>query len=109
MELAELLRASNVSAELRGDGTAEIRALAYDSRRVSDGTLFFCFAGEKTDGHDFAPAAVEAGARSNGTPGVRPEYSDTYYAAYVLDPNGNNIEAVFHGDAPTHKGHDRPR
>src|SRR4029079_18740119 len=40
----------------------EIRDLAYDSRRVSDGTLFFCFAGEKTDGHDFAPAAVEAGA-----------------------------------------------
>jgi hypothetical protein len=35
---------------------------------------------------------------------VRTEYSDTYYAAYVLDPNGNNIEAVFHGDAPTRKG-----
>src|SRR4029079_2265371 len=40
----------------------EIRDLAYDSRRVSDGSLFCCFAGEKTDGHDFAPAAVEAGA-----------------------------------------------
>jgi catechol 2,3-dioxygenase-like lactoylglutathione lyase family enzyme len=52
----------------------------------------------------FHAAALEAGARDNGAPGLRTEYSDTYYAAYVLDPNGNNIEAVFHGDAPTHKG-----
>jgi UDP-N-acetylmuramoyl-L-alanyl-D-glutamate--2,6-diaminopimelate ligase len=62
MELGELLRASGVAAELRGDGSVEIRDLAYDSRRVGSGTLFFCFTGERTDGHDFAPAAVEAGA-----------------------------------------------
>jgi UDP-N-acetylmuramoyl-L-alanyl-D-glutamate--2,6-diaminopimelate ligase len=62
MELGELLRAAGVAADLRGDRTVEIRDLAYDSRRVGDGTLFFCFAGEKTDGHDFAAAAVEAGA-----------------------------------------------
>jgi UDP-N-acetylmuramoyl-L-alanyl-D-glutamate--2,6-diaminopimelate ligase len=62
MELVELLRASGFAADLRGDPAVEIRDLAYDSRRVSDGTLFFCFAGEKTDGHDFAPKAVEDGA-----------------------------------------------
>ena len=62
MELGELLRASGVAADLRGDDSVEIRDLAYDSRRVADGTLFFCFAGEKTDGHEFATAAVEAGA-----------------------------------------------
>src|SRR5436190_144760 len=62
MELGELLRASGVAAELRGDGAVEIGDLAYDSRRVGAGALFFCFAGERTDGHDFAPAAVEAGA-----------------------------------------------
>src|SRR3954470_7748765 len=62
MDLAELIRASDVAAELRGDGTGEIRDLAYDSRRVGSGTLFFCFAGERSDGHDFAAAAVEAGA-----------------------------------------------
>jgi UDP-N-acetylmuramoyl-L-alanyl-D-glutamate--2,6-diaminopimelate ligase len=62
MELGELLTASGVAADLRGESTVEIRELAYDSRRVSSGTLFFCFAGEKTDGHDFAAAAVEAGA-----------------------------------------------
>jgi UDP-N-acetylmuramoyl-L-alanyl-D-glutamate--2,6-diaminopimelate ligase len=62
MELAELLRAAGVDADLRGDGSVEIRDLAYDSRRVAPGTLFFCFPGERTDGHDFAPGAVEAGA-----------------------------------------------
>ena len=62
MELGELLRASGMAAELRGEPSVEIRDLAYDSRRVGPGTLFFCFAGERTDGHDFAAAAVEAGA-----------------------------------------------
>jgi UDP-N-acetylmuramoyl-L-alanyl-D-glutamate--2,6-diaminopimelate ligase len=62
MELGELLRAAGVGAELRGDASVEIRDLAYDSRRVAAGTLYFCFPGERTDGHDFAPAAVEAGA-----------------------------------------------
>jgi UDP-N-acetylmuramoyl-L-alanyl-D-glutamate--2,6-diaminopimelate ligase len=62
MELRELLRASGLAAELRGESSVEIRGLAYDSRQVSDGTLFFCFPGEKTDGHDFAAKAVEAGA-----------------------------------------------
>jgi catechol 2,3-dioxygenase-like lactoylglutathione lyase family enzyme len=57
----------------------------------------------------FHAAALEAGGRDNGAPGVRPEYSATYYAAYILDPNGNNIEAVFHGQAPTEKGNPLPR
>jgi UDP-N-acetylmuramoyl-L-alanyl-D-glutamate--2,6-diaminopimelate ligase len=62
MELGELLRAAGTGAELRGDASVEIRDLAYDSGRVAEGTLFFCFPGERTDGHDFAPAALEAGA-----------------------------------------------
>src|SRR4051794_11209567 len=57
---------------------------------------------EAVDG--FHAAALEAGARDNGAPGLRTQYSDSYYAAYVVDPNGNNIEAVFHGDAPSRKG-----
>jgi catechol 2,3-dioxygenase-like lactoylglutathione lyase family enzyme len=62
---------------------------------------------EAVDG--FHAAAVEAGARDNGAPGIRSQYSDTYYAAYVVDPNGNNIEAVHHGDAPSRRGHDLRR
>jgi catechol 2,3-dioxygenase-like lactoylglutathione lyase family enzyme len=45
----------------------------------------------------FHAAAVAAGYRSNGEPGERPEYHPGYYAAFVLDPDGNNIESVFHG------------
>jgi catechol 2,3-dioxygenase-like lactoylglutathione lyase family enzyme len=41
-------------------------------------------------------AAVAHGATDNGAPGVRPEYSGSYYAAFVLDLDGNNVEAVFH-------------
>jgi predicted lactoylglutathione lyase len=44
----------------------------------------------------FHRAAVEAGYRDNGPPGERPEYHPGYYGAYVLDPDGNNIEVVNH-------------
>ncbi len=48
----------------------------------------------------FYSAAMSAGGRDNGAPGLRPQYDANYYAAYVLDPDGNNIEAVCH-HAPT--------
>ena len=44
----------------------------------------------------FYDAALAAGGRDNGPPGER-DYHPGYYAAYVLDPDGNNVEAVFHG------------
>lgn len=44
----------------------------------------------------FYRAALEAGAKDNGPPGLRPQYSGTYYAAFVIGPDGHNIEAVFH-------------
>lgn len=46
----------------------------------------------------FHTAALAAGGRDNGAPGER-GYHPGYYAAFVLDPDGNNIEAVFHGEA----------
>ena len=45
---------------------------------------------------DFHRAATAAGYRDNGAPGERPVYHPGYYAAYVLDPDGNNVESVFH-------------
>lgn len=42
----------------------------------------------------FHAAALAAGGRDNGKPGLRAEYGASYYAAFVLDPDGNNIEAV---------------
>ena len=44
----------------------------------------------------FHRAATEAGYRDNGPPGERPIYHEGYYGAFVLDPDGNNVEAVFH-------------
>ena len=61
MRLEDLVAATGVEG-IVGDARAEVADLAYDSRRVEPGTLFFCVPGEKADGHEFAPAAVERGA-----------------------------------------------
>ena len=54
-------------------------------------------AGDRTAAVDsFHSAALGAGGRDNGAPGLRPEYHEGYYGAFVLDPDGNNIEAVHH-------------
>ena len=47
----------------------------------------------------FHAAALAAGATDNGAPGVREIYHPNYYGAYVLDPDGNNVEAVCHAPA----------
>ena len=47
----------------------------------------------------FYRAGLAAGGKDNGAPGLRPNYHPGYYAAFLLDPDGNNIEAVFHGPA----------
>jgi catechol 2,3-dioxygenase-like lactoylglutathione lyase family enzyme len=44
----------------------------------------------------FYRAALEAGAKDNGAPGLRPQYHGTYYAAFVIGPDGHNIEVVCH-------------
>ena len=44
----------------------------------------------------FYAAAIAAGATDNGAPGLRPQYHPNYYGAFVLDPDGQNIEAVCH-------------
>lgn len=44
----------------------------------------------------FHAAALAAGGRDNGAPGLRPHYHASYYGAFVFDPDGNNIEAVCH-------------
>jgi len=51
----------------------------------------------------FHAAALAAGGTDNGAPGERP-YHPGYYAAYALDPDGNNVEAVFHGAATRSAG-----
>ena len=45
---------------------------------------------------DFYEAAIAAGGRDNGAPGLREEYHPNYYGAFIIDPDGHNIEAVCH-------------
>jgi catechol 2,3-dioxygenase-like lactoylglutathione lyase family enzyme len=46
----------------------------------------------------FHAAALAAGATDNGAPGIRHEYGEDYYGAYVLDPDGNNVEAMTYAE-----------
>ena len=63
-----------------------------------NGPLHVAFAApDRETVHAFHAAALAAGGRDHGGPGERPHYHPGYYAAYVLDPDGNNVEGVFHG------------
>jgi catechol 2,3-dioxygenase-like lactoylglutathione lyase family enzyme len=61
------------------------------------GPMHIAFAAPSRTGVDaFYEAAIKAGATDNGKPGLRPEYHANYYGAFVIDPDGNNVEAVCH-------------
>ena len=68
-------------------------------QETAAGSVHIAFAAPDRETVDaFHAEAVEAGGVDNGRPGLRPHYHSGYYAAFVLDPDGNNVEAVFHGD-----------
>ena len=61
------------------------------------GSLHVAFAAKSRDEViSFYNAALAAGAKDNGAPGLRPHYHANYFGAFVLDPDGHNIEAVTH-------------
>jgi catechol 2,3-dioxygenase-like lactoylglutathione lyase family enzyme len=63
------------------------------------GRVHFAFAAkDRSAVEHFHRVGLQHGGRDNGAPGLRP-YHPGYYAAYLLDPDGNNVEAVFHGPA----------
>lgn len=69
---------------------------AADARTVPSHVHLAFQAGDRDTVDAFHRAALAAGGTDNGAPGERP-YHPGYYACFVLDPDGNNIEAVFHG------------
>ena len=93
------LRALGLDLTWEGDG-----AFAADELFVSDdgeptARLHLAFQAADHEAVDrFHEAALAAGGRDNGGPGER-HYHPGYYSAYALDPDGNNVEAVFHGPA----------
>lgn len=81
-------------------GLEEAADFAVSTAYATGGPVHVAFAADRREQVDaFHAEAIAAGGRDNGAPGLRPEYSDGYYAAFVIDPDGHNIEAVSHGEA----------
>jgi catechol 2,3-dioxygenase-like lactoylglutathione lyase family enzyme len=90
------------------EDTAAFPNFDVDGRQPHTTGLHICFYARSREAVDgFHRAGVEAGFRSNGEPGYR-DYGAGYYAAYLLDPDGNNVEALYrdegnvgHGAGPS--------
>ena len=102
----EVLAENDLGIEMSSDGKSSLCI-----RRKPDANpahLHIAFIAENREQvQDFHRIALESGARDNGGPGIRPNYSDYYYAAYVLDPDGHNIELVCHEDKDEDEDKDR--
>jgi catechol 2,3-dioxygenase-like lactoylglutathione lyase family enzyme len=82
------------------DHSVEIRELGLFDDQPASGPVHIAFrAGTREAVERFYAAALGAGGRDNGAPGEREKYHSGYFSAYVLDPDGNNVEAVYHGKA----------
>ena len=79
-------------------GLEEAPNFAISTAYPTGAPVHVAFATDRQEQVDaFHRAALAAGGLDNGAPGPRPKYSEGYYGAFVLDPDGHNIEAVFHG------------
>ncbi|QYO78001.1 VOC family protein [Devosia salina] len=67
-----------------------------ESAETGPGRHYAFSANSRADVDAFHAAALSAGGTDNGAPGLRPHYHEHYYGAFVIDPDGNNIEAVCH-------------
>lgn len=63
---------------------------------VGPGRHYAFVANDRAEVDAFYAAAMAAGGKDNGGPGARPHYHEHYYGAFVIDPDGNNVEAVCH-------------
>jgi catechol 2,3-dioxygenase-like lactoylglutathione lyase family enzyme len=91
--LGHVLCSSDASSA--GFGPANAPALWLGLAKQASGAAHIAFrAGTRSAVEPFYKRGVEAGGRDNGGPGLRADYSPTYYAAFLIDPDGNNVEAV---------------
>jgi catechol 2,3-dioxygenase-like lactoylglutathione lyase family enzyme len=81
-------------------GLEEAADFAISTRYGTSSPVHVAFAADRREQVDaFYAAALAAGGSDHGAPGLRPEYSPGYYGAFVLDPDGHNMEAVHHGSS----------
>jgi catechol 2,3-dioxygenase-like lactoylglutathione lyase family enzyme len=82
-------------------GLEEAADFAISTAYPTGAPVHIAFAADRREQVDaFHMAALAAGGRDNGAPALRPAYGDGYYGAFVLDPDGHNLEAVAHGRPP---------
>jgi catechol 2,3-dioxygenase-like lactoylglutathione lyase family enzyme len=79
------------------DGKVEFWLVRRDPASTAVHVAFRCT--QRKPVEEFHAAALRAGGKDNGRPGVRKDYHPNYYGAFVFDPDGNNIEAVCHEPA----------
>jgi catechol 2,3-dioxygenase-like lactoylglutathione lyase family enzyme len=91
---------TNTSDVMPGEiefGSTEKLDFAISTEYGAGAPVHIAFAADSIEQvHAFHDAALAAGGREHGAPGPRPHYGDGYYGAFVLDPDGHNVEAVFH-------------
>lgn len=91
-----VLSEDSLGIELSSD---EVSSLCIRRIEAKPSHLHLAFRAEnRQQVEDFHRAALAAGAKDNGAPGLRPNYSGQYYAAFVIGPDGHNIEMVCHED-----------
>lgn len=80
------------------DTASTFLAVYLDSAEIGNNKRHWCFKAPSREHVDaFFQAGMSAGGRSDGDPGLRSHYHPTYYAAFLVDPAGNRVEAVCHG------------
>jgi catechol 2,3-dioxygenase-like lactoylglutathione lyase family enzyme len=84
--------APSYGIELSADGKTSLCLFQTDEKPAHLHLAFMAANRQQVDA--FYQAALEAGGKDNGAPGVRPQYHANYYAAFVIGPDGHNLEAV---------------
>lgn len=103
--IAQLFSVSRSDGHVAGFGRDRASFFIADGQGPQGVSHLAFSAGSHAEVEAFHKIALTVGGRDNGAPGLRPQYHAGYYAAFVLDPDGNNIEAVFHGvEEPTITG-----
>ena len=85
------------AADAVGLGRDQKPSFWLSASSVQSGPLHLAFTAEtRSQVDDFYRRAVAAGGKDNGPPGLRPQYHPNYYGAFVIGPDGHNVEAVCH-------------
>ncbi len=90
-----VLSEGELGIELSSDGKSSLCIRRKPENNPAHLHLAFV-ANSREQVQSFHRIALEIGAEDNGDPGLRPKYSAQYYAAYVIDPDGHNVEMVYH-------------